>query len=178
MASAQPVHLQGPNLGTTGIGVVEIQLRASGGDGTYSWSLVSGNGDLPPGVALRTDVPSWFSPDAAAGLIGVATTAGQYPFTLRATSAGQNTDLEYTLTISPLRAQDSWELPYAFVGVPYSFGLTAVKVGAVGPVIATWASTGGLPAGMSLSSEGVLQGTPAAAGFYNVNYMLTEGADT
>src|SRR3954470_24748836 len=48
-----PTHLQGPNFGTRPLGEVGIGLRASGGNGTYTWQLVGGS--LPPGVSLRTD---------------------------------------------------------------------------------------------------------------------------
>ncbi len=76
-----PVSFQnGPNLGTWIFGTDQIALGANGGNGTYTWSLVSGS--LPPGLALRTDVPTFFASNQQAGLIGVATTPGNYNFTL------------------------------------------------------------------------------------------------
>ena len=89
---------QGPNLGTWVEGFIQLQLAASGGggNGTYVWSLVPGTGSLPPGISLRTDVPSFFSANANAGLIGIATTPGNYSFTLRVTSGGQTADRAYT----------------------------------------------------------------------------------
>ena len=57
VAQAQPVfQSQGPDFGTCSIGQVETPLSATGGDGTYTWSVVDGS--LPPGLALRTDMPS------------------------------------------------------------------------------------------------------------------------
>src|SRR4249920_780602 len=88
VASAQTLaQNQGPNLGTWIEGFIQLQLAASGGggNGTYVWSLVPGTGSLPPGISLRTDVPSFFPANANAGLIGIATTPGNYSFTLRVT---------------------------------------------------------------------------------------------
>src|ERR1700733_1966156 len=85
---AQPVITSGPNYCCWSIGEVQQALMASGGTGTYSWSLVSGS--LPPGLSLRTDVSSNFPAGTSAGLIGVATTSGTYNFTLQVTSNGQS----------------------------------------------------------------------------------------
>ena len=69
----------GPNLGTWTTGEIQLALTATGGNGSYSWNLVSGT--LPAGLALRTDAPAFFPAGTAAGLIGVATTPGTYNFT-------------------------------------------------------------------------------------------------
>jgi hypothetical protein len=164
--------LEGPNFGTHSIGEVQRQLRASGGDGTYVWEVVAGS--LPPGMSLRTDLPSWFPPDASAGLIGVATTPGTYPFTLRVTSNGESTDQDCTIKISPLVVTTHWDLPEAFSNKPASYTLTAA--GNVGPL--TWTDNSGVPPGMSLSTSGVLSGIPTAAGFYSVNFSVSDGTDT
>src|SRR5690242_16228059 len=75
IAAAQPpVITFRPTLGTYPIGEVQYPLTASGGNGTFSWTLQSGT--LPPGVSVRTDIPSFFPAGASAGLIGVATTPG------------------------------------------------------------------------------------------------------
>ena len=76
----------GSNLGTWTLGEQQIPLTASGGAGNYAWSYVSGT--LPTGLSPRTDVPSFFPAGTTAGLIGVATTAGAYHFTLSVSSGG------------------------------------------------------------------------------------------
>jgi len=63
----------GPDFGTYPIGIDEIPLSASGGNGVYAWSI--SDGALPPGINLRTDVTSGVG---GAGLSGVATTPGNY----------------------------------------------------------------------------------------------------
>ena len=163
---------QGPNFGTYSIGEVQIPLTATGGDGSYVWSILSGS--LPPGVSLRTDKDSWFPPDSSAGLIGVATTPGTYNFTLRVTSAGVDLDQVSTIRIAALAVKDSYQLPDAFVNTAYSYTMTALN--AAGPV--TWTANGGLPSGMTLSSTGVLSGTPVADGFYNISFSVSDGVET
>ena len=59
----------GPDLGAFSTGELQFSLVASGGNGVYAWDITAGA--LPPGVALRTDKPSWFPANASAGLIGV-----------------------------------------------------------------------------------------------------------
>jgi hypothetical protein len=42
-AAAQTLQMNsGPNFGTFSIGDLQVELDASGGDGTYSWSVISG----------------------------------------------------------------------------------------------------------------------------------------
>jgi len=166
--------LSGPNLGTVPIGELEYQLFATGGNGTYTWQVVSGA--LPPGVSLRVppDLAPWFSPTANAGLIGVATTPGPYAFTLRVTSGTQTLDAPFTIKVTSLASDDSFSLPNAFVGEPFSFSLTAS--GNSGPV--TFAPSGTMPPGLSISSSGVLAGTPTTAGFFNVSFSMTDANGT
>ena len=58
---------------------------------------------LPPGIALRSDLPfAEFAPTASAALVGVATTPGTYNFTLRVSSGGQNSDLVATMKVTNL----------------------------------------------------------------------------
>src|SRR6516225_4852311 len=75
------VTITTPSSQTWPLGEDQIELSATGGTGHYTWSLISGT--LPPGLSIRTDVPSFFPSNAQAGLIGVATTPGAYDFTLQ-----------------------------------------------------------------------------------------------
>ena len=85
---------------------------------------------------------------------------GTYRFTLRVTSGPRSTDVKGSVRISSIVLTDLYTLPDAFVGTPYSYTLSAASnAGAV-----TWAANGGLPAGMTLSSDGVLSGTPTQSG--------------
>jgi hypothetical protein len=163
----------GTSLGTWTTGTDQIALSASGGTGTYTWSLVAGA--LPPGLAIRTDVPSYFSSNQQAGLIGVATTAGTYSFTLKVTSGTQSFTQATSVRITALNiADNAITLPDAFVGTPYNaYQFTALN----GAAAVTFTSTNTLPPGMGLSSSGILSGTPTAAGNYSVNFSITDGTD-
>jgi len=164
------------NFGTWSIGEIQSQLIASGGTGTYTWSRTAGT--LPPGLALRTDTPSWFSSNASAGLMGVATTPGSYSFTLQATSGAQTVSQAFTMKVTGLTVAENscYRLPDAFVGQSpaYSYNLSALNnAGAV-----TWTPTSNVPPGITLASNGLLSGTPTQAGYYNFNYNASDGVDT
>jgi hypothetical protein len=122
-------------------------------------------------------VPTFFAPNATAGLIGVAVTAGTYPFTLQVTSGSQTATQAATLKITALTLKDS-SLPDAFVGTAYSYQVTALNnAGTV-----HFNSATGLPPGtpaMTLDpNTGILSGTPTTPGFYNINFTLTDGTDS
>ena len=162
---------QPANLGTWSIGLVQQSLTTSGGNGTYAWSVISGA--LPPGISIRTDLPSFFPAGASAGLIGVATTPGTYNFTLRVTSNGEIADQISTIKISALRTRDP-NLPDAFLNAPYSYTFSALgNAGAV-----TFAPSGGIPTGMTLSAAGVLAGTPTSGTLTNIQFTVSDGTDT
>jgi hypothetical protein len=168
----------GPDLGTWHIGTDWVALSANGGNGTYTWSLVSGS--LPPGLALRADVPSFFTANQQAGLIGVATTPGTYNFTLSVTSAGQPpVSQAFTIKISKLDLQDATP-PDAFVDHAFSYTFTPIdNAGAVTFAVNVNNSTNGaMPPGLSLSSAGVLSGTPTTAGVYVIGMSIFDGVDT
>lgn len=164
LAQTQPTNLPWP------IGLVQQSLTTVGGNGTYTWSVIAGA--LPPGISLRTDLPSFFTSDASAGLIGVATTPGTYNFTLRVTSNGEIADKAETMIISALRLRDP-ELPAAFAGAPYSY-----TFGPLGNAGAVTFSSISVPAGMTLSAAGVLSGMPTSPGQTSVQFNLSDGVDT
>jgi hypothetical protein len=167
----------GPDFGTFSIGQLEIPLIATGGTGTYVWST---SGTLPPGMALRTDVASWFPSNASAGLIGVATTPGNYSFVLHVQSGAETADLVVTrLRITSLRVKDSYRLPDAFVGVFYTYTLTALGNAAA----VTWTPEPSfpVPAGLTLAPNGVLSGIPTTPNGFNpnnFNFSFSDGTDT
>ena len=159
---------QGPNLGTWSIGEIDIPLNATGGAGGYTWSVI---GSLPPGISLRT---GFWASSVAAGLLGVATTPGDYSFTLSVTSGAETVEQPCTLKVTALTTTEN-RVPDAFVGVPYSHSLTALGGGTI-PV--TWTPSGGVPAGMTLAPDGTLSGTPTTAGIYSVKFTVGNGTDT
>jgi hypothetical protein len=146
--------------GTVGLSY-SLTLAASGGTAPYSWSVSSGS--LPAGLTLS----------AAGVLSGTPTSAGTSNFTLQATDSGspaQTATLAATLVIGSLTVSTS-SLPAGNVGSAYTAQL-AVK-GGVAPY--TWSlASGTLPAGISLSSTGLVSGTPGSVSSSAVAFTVKD----
>ncbi len=143
-------------------------LSATGGTTPYSWSIVSGA--LPPGVTLN----------AATGVIaGVPTTAGTSSFAVQVKdSQATPASAQASLSISvhpPVLLITTTELPPGVQGVPYHATLTAS--GGITPYVWSMLS-GALPPGLTLSSIGVIAGTPGATGTFNFTAQVTDAEPT
>ena len=78
-----------------------------------------------------------------------------------------------TLTVNASLAVTTASLPSAVLGAAYSVQLAAT--GGVAPY--TWAiSAGSLPTGLTLSSTGLLSGTPTASGSFTFTVQVTDSA--
>lgn len=149
--------------GTVGIAYT-LTFAATGGTGPYTWSVNTGT--LPGGLTLSS----------AGVLSGTPTAAGSSVFTVKATdseASPQTATLAATLVINPVKLSISTTSPLTAgtVGTPYS--LTLVATGGTAPY--TWTVTAGtLPPGLSLSSAGVLSGTPTAAGTSTFTITATD----
>ena len=157
-------------------------LSATGGTGAYTWSIASGS--LPPGLTLN----------AAKGLIsGTPTTLGNYPFTVQVTDAkGLSSTQPLSIYIEGVVSIIPAVLPTGAAAVPYtnsdSSPVQLVATGGLTPY--TWCvvessgtcdsgTAGALPPGLSLSSSGVISGTPTTDGTpttFNVQVMDSETA--
>lgn len=126
-------------------------LEATGGTTPYTWTVVSGA--LPSGMTLSS----------GGSLSGTPSTDGPFNFTAKVTDAnGLNASRAFSFSIiaAPITITTPSLLPGAVVGVNYLKTLAAT--GGTSPY--TWAlMSGGLPAGIVLSSSGVLVGTPTGA---------------
>ncbi|HET6934802.1 MAG TPA: putative Ig domain-containing protein [Candidatus Angelobacter sp.] len=140
-------------------GVVNVPysqtLTASGANGTLTWSIKSGS--LPAGLSLS-------SSGVISGTPTTATSGSGASVTIQVQDSGppqQTVSQTFNIRIAaPLAITSPGTLPDAIVGVPYSTTLQAS--GGISPF--TWSLTAGsLPAGLSLSSGGVISGTPTTA---------------
>lgn len=128
-------------------------LGALGGTPPYTWSLVSGS--LPTGLSLSTS-----------GVIsGTPTVVGTSSFTVQVTDSSlppqTATSTELSITVLAPLAVTTSTLPDGQLGTAYSQTLAATG----GTTPYTWlVLSGSLPAGLSLSTSGVISGTPTAAG--------------
>ncbi|MEW6320624.1 MAG: putative Ig domain-containing protein [Acidobacteriota bacterium] len=161
----------GSNLGSWTRGVVEAELRATGGNGVYTWQHTGGT--LPPGLSLRSDGAPWFQPSSW-GLVGVATTAGTFNFTLSVTSGAQTISQAFTMVVTDLEVLDPYSIKDAFVGKPYSYTFTTNSAGS--PV---WTNEpfGQVP-GLSVGGGGTYAGTPGLAGTFNPSFRVDESGET
>jgi Ice-binding-like/Putative Ig domain/IPTL-CTERM motif len=139
------------------------QLTASGGTGSYTFSVVSGT--LPAGLTLSSD-----------GLLaGTPTTVGSPPVTIAAIDGnGCPGVIPFVIAAEtcPMITLAPPMLPTGKVGVAYSQQITAS--GGLAPY--TFSVVGGtLPAGLTLSSGGLLSGTPTTLGSSPVTIEATDG---
>jgi hypothetical protein len=135
-------------------------LTASGGSGTKTFAFSSGI--LPPGLTFSTT-----------GVIsGIPTAAGGYSFTITATdSVGGSAIQSYGMLIYPAVALTTTTLANSEVEIPYSQTLSAT--GGTGSY--TFALTSGtLPSGLTLSTSGILSGTPVAAGTFGFTMTASD----
>ncbi len=138
-------------------------LSASGGTGSYAWSLVAGS--LPPGLSLSS----------AGQISGTPTTAGSFSSTARVASGSQTADVSVAITVVAALVASAGNPPAGIVGQPYSHTLTAT--GGTGSY--TWQlGSGSLPAGLSLGSGGAVTGTPTTAGSSSALVRVTSGSQT
>ena len=141
-------------------------LRAAGGSGARTWSVIAGT--LPSGLSLN----------AATGTIsGTPTTAGNSNFTVNVADSGTPMkSVTTTLSISvaavaPLLAVAN-SLPNGNIGGPYDAVLTATG----GKAPYTWTvAAGALPAGLTLApSTGTITGTPNTTGSFTFTMQVTD----
>ncbi|TMK71005.1 MAG: hypothetical protein E6G50_06665 [Actinobacteria bacterium] len=154
------------------------QFNGAGGCGPalpYQYSIISGS--LPPGLSL-----------SKSGLIGgTPTQAGSWSFYVDLSDQNPpsatwcrpaESQRQFTITVingaavTPLTIVQPALTPKAIVvGTAYS-----VQFSAQGGGTQTWSvQSGSLPTGLTLSSSGLLSGTPTAAGDFTFTIKVTDG---
>ncbi|HEY6064849.1 MAG TPA: choice-of-anchor L domain-containing protein, partial [Thermoanaerobaculia bacterium] len=140
-------------------------ITASGGSAPYSFFI--SDGTLPPGLML-----------SSTGVIsGTPTAGGSYSFTVRVFDANEcSGSRSYTLSITGgcgALAISPSVLFEGFVGVAYN--RTLHGVGGFAPYTFS-VTSGALPPGLSLSSSGVISGTPTAAGSFTFRIRVADSS--
>ena len=158
-----------PTSGTVGVAYSQSVAGASGGTGPYTYALTSGS--LPAGITL-----------SSAGLLaGTATAGGSFPIKVTVTDSSTGTGPystqsgTITLTIAaPTIVYAPGSPTGGTVGVSYSQSVAGAS-GGTGPY--TYALTSGsLPAGITLSSAGLLAGTATAGGSFPIKVTATDSS--
>jgi hypothetical protein len=138
---------------------------ARGADASYVWSVA--NGSLPPGLSLSTS-------SNTGSIVGTPTTTGSYSFALQIHSGSEIVSEALTIEVSnPVITTAN--LPDGAVGQQYSDTLQAT--GGVEGYAWTVAS-GSLPPGLSLSSAGILSGTPSSSTSASFTLKVASGIAT
>ncbi|WP_217593540.1 S-layer homology domain-containing protein [Cohnella sp. GbtcB17] len=171
-------------------GVVGFIIYANVDTG-YATGKVSSQGSMPQGGFAGSSFSgtkirkSYFDTEATGQANGVGIVEGtpevfsQTTAQMKQQSTYSDWDFVHTWAIHP-NVNDGYPylrpailtaaLPDANKDAPYSLTLTAFD-GALGGL--TWQATG-LPAGMSLNANGVLQGTPRQSGSFNIELTATD----
>ncbi len=164
--ACQPITVNNPSTNT---GTVDAPFSAgftqSGAIGTATFSTSS---TLPSGLTLSS----------SGVLSGTPQVPGTFPITVTVTDSNgcTGTSATYTLTIScqtitvtnPSSNSGSYNTPLSG-----SFTFTQSGVGTHTPAVFS-INSGSLPSGVSLSSGGVLSGTPTQTGVFSITIKVTD----
>lgn len=136
-----------------------------------SWEVTSGA--LPPGLTLGYD--DWVE---MTYVYGSPTQAGLYVFTVTGIADGHSGSKQFSVRVLPsvddlirIDFDAVFEnVPSGTLGQPYSVQLTAGGESGL-----TWSVLSPLPPGLTLSSGGLLSGTPTLAGSGWIAFAVTDG---
>ena len=145
-------------------------INAAGAPAPFTWTIISGS--LPPGLTFQTT-----STSTSAEITGTPTTLGTYNFTVQVEDSSDaivTQALSIVINKPPPLSVATGSLQSGTVGLAYSQALAASS--GVQPY--TWTLAGGtlLPPGLSLSSSGVISGTPIATGTTNFTVQVTDSS--
>jgi Putative Ig domain len=166
-ASATPETITTTSIPSGQVGTAySTTLAASGGTTPYGWSISSGA--LPGGLTLST----------SGTIAGTPTVSGSFTFTAKVTDSttptAQTATKSFTLTVAAAVTPVSittTSLPNGQQNTAYSGSLAATG----GTTPYTWSvSSGALPIGLSLSSSGVISGTPTGNGTSTFTVKVTD----
>ena len=165
---APTLVLTGGTLPSGQVGAAYSQtLAASAGTAPYSYAVTSGA--LPAGISLATD----------GTLSGAPTAGGNFTFDVTATDSSTGTGpfsvtAGHALTIdAPALAVTPASVPSATAGTAYSTSFSAS--GGVAPYSYA-VTTGSLPAGLTLATDGLLSGVPAGSGVFDFTVTATDSS--
>lgn len=148
-------------------GAYDGVVTATGGVAPFTWSVASGA--LPAGLSLAA------SNTNTVAIAGTPTTVGMSaPFTIKVTdSTGASAvSPSYTIDVGNLAIVTTSPLPGASQGAAYNFQFQAS--GGATPYSWSVASGSSLPAGLTLTSAGVLAGTPTTQKTYTFGVTVTD----
>jgi hypothetical protein len=162
--NCQTISVTNPatNTGTAGTAFSQT-FTQTGAIGGATFSINSGS--LPAGLTLSS----------AGVLSGTPTQTGSFPITVKVTDGNGCTGIGATYTLTIGCQTISVTNPATTTGtIQVAFSQTFTQTGAIGG--ATFSlNSGSLPAGLTLSSAGVLSGTPTVTGSFPITIKVTDG---
>jgi hypothetical protein len=143
---------------------VSMVLNATGGTGVFSWSVLPGD-SLPAGLTLGADGTIYGTPTTAVTdqVFSVRVVDGSGDAAIKA--------MVESIVVTRTPPAVTGTPSTASVGEGYRYAFT--RTGNPLPVVAM--SSGALPDGLSLSSAGVLSGTPTRAGTFTFVLSASNG---
>ena len=142
----------------------------------FSQTFTAGNAIAPVTFTLNSgSLPTGITLSSAGVLSGTPTQTGSFPITVKATDANGcfGVGATYTLTINCQVITVT--NPATTTGTANAaFSQTFTQSGAIGGATFTL-NSGSLPAGLTLSSAGVLSGTPTQTGPFPITVKVTDG---
>ncbi|TIU97633.1 MAG: autotransporter outer membrane beta-barrel domain-containing protein, partial [Mesorhizobium sp.] len=155
--ATSPITVSPATLPTPAIGVFYDQTLSSTG-GVAPYTYTSGGGSLPPGLSLASN----------GRISGTPTGSGPYNYTVHVTDSTSPTQLtadkSYSFTVpGPTLVVSPTNPPDGAQGIPYSQQFSTS--GGTAPYTYSLDS-GSLPPGLTLSSSGLLSGTPTTQGSF------------
>lgn len=153
---------------------IEVKGNAGGAVSFKLYQMIGGYNDFPSGLTLTTE----------GEILGIPVESGEFRFWVRATCSGEDVYKQLTLTINP----GSYVEPLSITTVSIENGTAGVwysaRLEASGttpytfsvPESGQYASQ--LPAGLHISTDGYISGTPEEAGEYIVYFSVTNGNET
>jgi uncharacterized repeat protein (TIGR01451 family) len=156
--NSTPVVLPSGTIGAAYSGTI----HATGGTAPYTFAVKIGSA-LPSGLTI----------DSAGAITGTPTVNGTTSTIIEATDAnGCKGESSFTINVAcNTLAVAPTSIENGVVGVAYT-PVTFQATGGTGVI--TWLQTGLLPTGMTLSSGGVLSGTPTEAGSFTISVIATD----
>lgn len=135
-------------------------ISQTGGMGTFTYTVT--NGSLPPGLTLNTN----------GTISGMPLTAGTYTFTVTGTNTPCSGSAVYTIVIGcPTITLSPANPPNGTAGTAYNQVIT--QTGGGNGTYTYILTTGSLPTGLTLNTNGTISGTPSAAGTYTFSITAT-----
>lgn len=150
---------------TLGVAVSGLSLVASGGVAPYAYTLLSGS--LPTGLSLASN-----------GVIsGTPSAQGTFVFVVQAQDFASQVSppRSFSLVVGGGLIVPSRRRPIGVRNIPYSHQLVVTDSTGSTAGITFAVQSGSLPAGLSLSSSGLITGTPSSQGYSWVTVRATKG---